>query len=247
MKVMLNRDLFKDHVPEFNEKLEKVENMKHAAFAKGPSVTAYHPDFSYLNEKYESAIGQCDESIEEIAKGFTNSIEESRLYKGVSCWHKSEHESEAMWKLYTNTGQGIAIESTIKQLEYSIISDREIFFENVIYVAEDEQKNTEHLKYEMLKFKRKSFEHEKEFRAIVDLKEAEKGEGTFVNCDLNKLINRIHISPYLEPYFVEIVKEICIGKLQNIDSLVTCSKLLDKPDYSLRALAEWYASRTMII
>jgi hypothetical protein len=31
---------------------------------------------------------------------------------GVNCWHVNEHESEAMWQLYTAAGQGIAIEST---------------------------------------------------------------------------------------------------------------------------------------
>jgi len=35
---------------------------------------------------------------------------------GVCCWHENEHESDAMWKLYSASGQGIAIESSIGQL-----------------------------------------------------------------------------------------------------------------------------------
>ena len=42
---------------------------------------------------------------------------------GVSCWHIDEHESEAMWQLYTAAGQGIAIESTKARLESALGGD----------------------------------------------------------------------------------------------------------------------------
>ena len=35
----------------------------------------------------------------------------------VSCWHKSEIESDAMWKLYSSNKQSIAIQSTIGRLK----------------------------------------------------------------------------------------------------------------------------------
>ncbi len=31
----------------------------------------------------------------------------------VSCWHENETESEAMWKLYLKSGDGVAIQTTV--------------------------------------------------------------------------------------------------------------------------------------
>lgn len=38
----------------------------------------------------------------------------------VSCWHRNEHESAAMWRLYTTRGQGIAINTTYARLLESV-------------------------------------------------------------------------------------------------------------------------------
>ncbi len=175
-----------------------------------------------------------DYGINGINTSLVKEIEENISQSGVSCWHKSEYESEAMWKLYTASGQGIAIESTIGQLKDSIIDEESLKIESVTYLTEDDPKK-EYGKHDPLFLKRKSFEHEKEFRAAIKLKE--KGKGTFVECDLDKLISRIHVSPLVEPYFTEIVKEICAGKVQDISNLVHRSTLLDKPDYTVTALA----------
>lgn len=35
----------------------------------------------------------------------------------ISCWHINDYENEALWKIYTNQGQGIAIETTTEKLE----------------------------------------------------------------------------------------------------------------------------------
>src|SRR5271166_1021508 len=62
-----------------------------------------HPDADL------SALDSSLEKYREIAK---NSFKIVNRKFGVSCWHKSEYESEAMWKLYSKLDQGIAIEST---------------------------------------------------------------------------------------------------------------------------------------
>ncbi|WP_411727225.1 DUF2971 domain-containing protein [Methyloglobulus sp.] len=232
-----SRGYFKERASEMMKKIKDTKLMRDGALADSQKLTPYHQDYHKFVLKRDHAIKVCDEAIDGIDKGLITAIEENKIKNGVNCWHKSEYESAAMWNLYTNDGQGIAVESTIKQLKDSIICERPLIFESVIYRAEDEPKNDQHPKHDILIFKRKAFEHEKEFRAIIDLCDKEMGVGTFVRCDLHKLINRIHISPYLEPYFVEIVKEICVGKMQNVDELVTRSKLLDKPDYSISELA----------
>ncbi|MGZ8186497.1 MAG: hypothetical protein ACXWTL_08640 [Methylobacter sp.] len=183
----------------------------------------------------DAKIRKLDAAINGINTSLVMEIEENIFQSGVSCWHKSEHESEAMWKLYTASGQGIAIESTIRQLRNSIINEKSLKIESITYLPEDVPKE-EYGKHDPLFLKRKSFEHEKELRASIKLKE--KGKGTFVKCDLDKLISRIHVSPLVEPYFTEIVKEICAGKeREDISNLVHRSTLLDKPDYTVTALA----------
>jgi hypothetical protein len=54
-------------------------------------------------------------------------------FLGVSCWHINEHESEAMWQLYTAMGQGIAIESTKARLEGALGNDG-IIVDQVRYI-----------------------------------------------------------------------------------------------------------------
>jgi len=182
----------------------------------------------------DAKIKELDDAINGINTSLIMEIEENISQSGVSCWHKSEYESEAMWKLYTASGQGIAIESTIGQLKDSIINEESLEIKSVTYLSEDDPKK-EDGKLDILFWKRKAFEHEKELRATISLKE--KGKGAFVECDLDKLISRIHVSPLVEPYLKEIVKEVCVGKVRDINNLVHRSTLLDKPDYTVTALA----------
>jgi hypothetical protein len=153
---------------------------------------------------------------------------------GVSCWHKSNDESEAMWKLYSASGQGIAIESTIGQLTDSILDKENLVdIKSVNYFSENNP-GKYNGQLDPLFLKRNSFEHEKELRAAISLKT--KGKGTFVKCDLYKLISHIHVSPLAEPYFRDVVENICKGKVRSIDKPVTRSTLFDKPNYKLNAL-----------
>jgi hypothetical protein len=41
----------------------------------------------------------------------------------VNCWHMNDHESEAMWKLYSENNKGICISTKISSLINSIDSD----------------------------------------------------------------------------------------------------------------------------
>lgn len=224
---------FRSAVEYSAEEILKIE--KHRDNAFNQINNSVIPDKDNLIDIVNSYFSK---RINDIDTGFSTDIENIKANHGVSCWHRSEQESEAMWKLYSAKGQGIAIESTISQFQNSLICDREIFFSNVVYYSDDEPENEEYYKIENLAFKRKSFSHENEYRGIVELNEDEKREGVFVNCNLEQLINRIHISPMSEPYFEEIVKEVCIGKIKNPENLVTRSKLLESPDYRITSLCK---------
>jgi hypothetical protein len=90
----------------------------------------------------------------------------------INSWHYSEYESAAMWQLYSHENTGIAIESTFNKLTRSLDNNKEdsIWIGKVDYLdygkdRMDEEKNF----LKAFVIKRKSFEYEKEIRAVIYL------------------------------------------------------------------------------
>ena len=146
----------------------------------------------------------------------------------VSCWHINDDENDALWKIYTNKGQGIAIETTSEKLEKSLTYHNKITFDRVRY----EDFNTApiekgHKNYSGF-IKRKAFSYEKEFRAVAFLDENYYNQGCSIDTDLNTLIEKIHISPFMPKYFLDSVRYLCEGELSFLKNKVVQSKLYDK-------------------
>jgi len=178
-------------------------------------------------------IGGLNDAVRTAMEQFKKGFDEVRLKFGITCWHKNEAESEAMWKLYSASGQGIAIESTASQLQESILDKTSLVVGDVRYPDFESDPIEKGQKNYGLFLKRKSFEHEKELRATILLKTPGKGE--FVRCDLSTLITRVHISPLAPAYMKEVVDRICSGSVQRLCKPVVQSSLFDAPsaDYSL--------------
>jgi len=177
-----------------------------------------------------SAIDRSLENFREIAK---NGFKIATQRFGVSCWHKSEYENEAMWKMYSHLGQGIAIESTVKQLRGSLLNREHLVIDSVRYVDFDNDPIDKGHKHYGLFQKRKSFEHEKELRATIPLEESDYGKGAFVRCDLKELINTIHVSPFVDEYIKEAIDKLCTGEIQIVSKPVIHSSLFNEPDYGI--------------
>jgi len=175
-------------------------------------------------------IQQIDHKLNDIS--ILDACREASRKFGVTCWHKSQYESEAMWKLYSASGQGIAIESTIKQLKLSLQSVKELIIDSVRYMDFDKDSIEKGYRHYVLFLKRKSFEYEQELRATIPL--LEQGKGIHVKCDLNTLITRIHISPFAQSYFIDAVEAVCHNKVHTLDKPVVTSKLFDNPDYNIK-------------
>jgi hypothetical protein len=97
----------------------------------------------------------------------------------ISCWHMNEDESAAMWKLYVAGGQGIAIVSTYKRLAASLPSSHrteplrnEDGTDRHLWIKLGVVKYIDFETYEAMAnpflCKRRSFEHERELRAVVE-------------------------------------------------------------------------------
>lgn len=115
-----------------------------------------------------------------------------------------------MWRLYSALGQGIAIESTVGQLEASLGKRANLQIDSVRYSDFDKDPIEKGHRHYGLFMKRKSYEHEKELRATILL--LREGEGILGQCDLATLVTEVHVSPYTERYVKDAVEKLCKGE-----------------------------------
>jgi hypothetical protein len=115
---------------------------------------------------------------------------------GVSCWHKNDAESVAMWALYAHGKDGVAIQTTVERLKACFSSEaRDIFIGKVKYrdhALIDKKSMTPDPIFAMV-VKRRSFRHEPEVRLILD--KTGRVDNKTVTTDLSKLIQGIVTSP----------------------------------------------------
>lgn len=93
---------------------------------------------------------------------------------GVSCWHRAEHESAALWSGYMPRGFGVAIRSTVERvLDSAKKSGRTVEPREVQYVDYDSERLGDDPR-DLLSYKRRSFAHEKEIRFLLAFREDER-------------------------------------------------------------------------
>lgn len=88
----------------------------------------------------------------------------------IKCFHNADVESDAMWRLYTPKGKGVAIKIDSDELSSPVFfhkpKDLHCDIEAVTYVKEYTEEEPVMKPETMYYFKRKAFEHEKEIRII---------------------------------------------------------------------------------
>jgi len=141
-----------------------------------------------------------------------------RKHVFVNCWCRSCCESAAMWNLYIENKQGVAITSTIQKLKDNLNHDRskKIYIGDVQYIDYSEDKIPDFLFVQIHRFihKMKSFSHENELRLLFGPKHSHEVSqeenpclGEYISIrDLNKLIDEVFIHPEAPRHFEEIVQ-----------------------------------------
>lgn len=136
----------------------------------------------------------------------------------VSCWHASDYESAAMWAIYTQDDQSVAIQTTYDVLAHELPEN--VFLGMVEYIDYDTDFIPEDNLFNPFMRKRKSFEHEREARAIVwgssdYVKNSDaigrlkiEESGAHVLIDLNVVIQNIYVSPTAPHWFSGLVKDV---------------------------------------
>lgn len=142
----------------------------------------------------------------------------------INCWHENEVESEAMWKLYTkNMSEGIVIQTTFERLYRALNRNPDISIGRVNYIDYGTRFTGIN---EAFWYKRKSFEHEREVRALI--KNYDKQEdGLAIPVNINILIENIYASPTAEGWFIELLKDTL--KKYQLKKSIKLSNLLSRP------------------
>jgi hypothetical protein len=207
-----------------------------------------------LGDAFEGSYPEANVIVREDTlnkNGFSDFVEitadifkKIREYTFISCWHINQFESDAMWKLYSYSGQGIAIQSSYYRLLTSLNeASQNIFVGLVQYIDYSNYcaYGVNALGNALSPFflKRKSFEHERELRAMIqetpikdgavdwNIAPPEWGEGIEVN--LNVLIENIYICPTAPSWIVPLVESV-LDKYK-LNKEVKQSSLNGKPYY----------------
>ena len=126
----------------------------------------------------------------------------------------NEHESTAMWKLYSSSHEAVSILSTYRRLRTSL--PKCVFIGEVNYINYATQAFDPNNTFNFIMHKRLSFEHERELRAVFcemdGTPEAQPYKanigagGLAIEVDLSALIERVYVSPTASPWFAKVVE-----------------------------------------
>jgi hypothetical protein len=181
----------------------------------------------HLGDPFEGSISQLNIDQEEaLFQQFAPAIITSpvmakarnvwRQCSFMNCWYLSEHESAAMWRLYSKTNESIAIETDFSRLFDSL--DESCFVGLVKYMDYEREAVPTGNLFNALVRKRLSYEHEKELRALYWDSEAaarittgsdeKMPVGVSKRIKIDALILRVHVAPNAAQWFVDLVSKV---------------------------------------
>lgn len=163
-----------------------------------------------------------------VAHGLQQMFRFGRESIFMNCWYRGESESIAMWKLYGSDGKGVALKTTVGQLNGALCLDDNPNDGNHVYGS-----TVDYVDYEITQipsghilapfvYKRRCFEYEQEYR-ILEVKTPKVVEGEdgprmqaggpdqprFLRrgVDLRNLVEGIYISPDTPPWIASILEK----------------------------------------
>lgn len=188
-----------------------------------------------MREQFPDQRTMSDETLRENARIVIQSLNDAgygskHMYQTfISCWHRNEVESDAMWRLYVkDLSQGVAIQSTCGRLRDAFLKE---YMGGPITIAP-----VEYIDYNPplgvsdnpCWFKKKEFRQENEVRAVIsfDFKQEDAPKGWLQPINPEVLIENLYVSPTAAPCFVDYVKDL-VGRCEYGFNVIQ-SKLQDK-------------------
>ncbi len=183
------------------------------------------PTVAMLQDPFEGSYARGNEELRPLvhkhmppAYGLTagQMVKRLRDHVTVSCWHINEQESAAMWKLYALTHEAVCVQTTFRKLRAAMGEQARVGM--VRYVDYETGWIPESNPLAPFIYKRKSFEHEREVRAIIEpaemaaLLKAEKdearGAGQWVKFNFAETIEQVLVAPDAPPWFLDLVRQV---------------------------------------
>ena len=181
-----------------------------------------------FEDQYEGTFSE--PTYEEIKRLSIDNPDFIKYYKthrekvAISSWHINEYESFAMWQIFTQNSEGLAIQSTIGRLQKALEPEKNYkqYIGEVNYI--DYKK--EYIPFDDMffpfLFKRKSFQYEREVRIITDVANSKTilNDGLKIHVNINQLIEKIYIHPKSENWY----KNLVIDLVKQLDFDFTIEK-----------------------
>jgi hypothetical protein len=189
--------------------------------------------------------------LQDQLEGMTDrGVADGRDVLVVNCWFLGERESAQMWKQYVGSAEGIAIRSTLRKLDQSILAKQEFTFIGRVKYMDFSKHDmgvyhgSQAGKRALLKEERYSFENEVRivtFNLVCpgclnpDGSPPTAGQlagpgmfnpgrpGLYLQVNLETLIEAIVTAPGAEPWFHDLVGKMC--ERYHVDTLVERSGL----------------------
>ncbi|MDE0320453.1 MAG: DUF2971 domain-containing protein [Acidimicrobiaceae bacterium] len=203
-----------------------------------------------LDDPFEGSYGALNPS--QIMKAFDDpppklvstladgDFENRRKLIYVNCWHKSDHESEAMWRLYASKQAGIAVCTSVAALKESVAADpRPVHIGEVMYMNYSKQFISSPKDFLPFLRKRQGFRFDQEVRAICLQERSDNGDdqdgwrnqppGINVKINLTTLITEVVIAPSAQDWLAEVVQE--VASRYGLTTPISKSELAGEPNW----------------
>ena len=225
--MLATRSVFFTQLPHLGDPFEGtlIKAVKDGVAEMQPIIAEKHPHLLRTQEEH------------------TNNIMASRSYAYASCWHRNEYESAAMWFQYAKDGFGVAVKSSLGRLVDSFRTvEEDVWIGQINYHDYNTAQPPQNSLWTPMFQKRKSFEHEREVRAVVmdwdrmaELRGSWKFEknpvhGRPVAADLNALIEKIYLAPQAPKWFADVIRTI-VQSLGYAGVEIVQSDMTDGPTY----------------
>lgn len=168
----------------------------------------------------------------------------SRTWIYVSCWHMNPYESAAMWKLYAQSGDALAVRVRMSALIAQLPDS--FFLAGVRYINYKHESIAFDDPYlSPILYKRKSFEHEREVRAFrfdgpvsalannggVMIERSKRNDlsGKSIQVSIGDLIEDIVVSPTAPPWLTIVLSKML--EKYSLSTKIRRSSLLDVPAF----------------
>ncbi|WP_234802393.1 DUF2971 domain-containing protein, partial [Xanthomonas citri] len=174
---------------------------------------------------------------------YERAFEELRRLTKVSCWHRAEYESDAMWQLYAGSRKGVAVRTTPDRIRAAAQPFRlkpeygqEDLLAGHVNYADLLKERLNVSMAERFWYKNLAFSWEREFRLAVSMRMAEEFGvavpefGIHVEFDLDVLVDKIYLGPSLIDEEIAVIR--ASADQRGLGDRVRISSLRGQPRYT---------------